>query len=121
MKKPAVVIVPRANGAFVADLRAQQLSGETVRKYENLHTRRLGTRCDEKGLRDLPQLARGPEGVREGGVALRGQGVSRFEVGEKRRRAQICLMGGPASTPPTMCVAVRRPEIDLIHGTPSSA
>lgn len=42
---------------FIQDLRGQQLSGETIRKYENLLARRLKPWCEGRGFRYLKQIA----------------------------------------------------------------
>lgn len=56
VKKPNIPTIAEAVEKFLADLRAQQLSGETVRKYENLLNRRFVPWADSKGYRYLKQL-----------------------------------------------------------------
>jgi integrase/recombinase XerD len=56
VKKPDVPTITEAVGLFLQDLRAQHLSAETIRKYENLLNRRLLKWCESKGYRYLKQL-----------------------------------------------------------------
>ena len=56
VKKPDIPNIADAIARFLADARAQKLSGETIRKYENLLSRRLLPWCDQKGFRYLKQL-----------------------------------------------------------------
>lgn len=63
VKKPDVPNVAEAVDRFFIDLRAQQLSGETIRKYENLLRGRLLPWCGEKGVRYLKQV--GVEEIRQ--------------------------------------------------------
>jgi integrase/recombinase XerD len=48
---------------FIADAKAQKLSGETIRKYENLLKRRFLPWCESKGVCQLKQL--GVEEIRQ--------------------------------------------------------
>ena len=63
VKKPDIPDVAEAVERFFVDLRAQHLSEETVRKYENLLNKRLLEWCAEQGVRYLKQL--GVEQVRQ--------------------------------------------------------
>jgi integrase len=56
VKKPDIPTIAEAVEKFLADLRAQHLSGETIRKYNNLLNRRFLAWCDSKGFRYLKQL-----------------------------------------------------------------
>lgn len=56
VKKPDIPTIAEAVERFLADVKAQQLSGETIRKYENLLNRRFLPWCESKGLRYLKQL-----------------------------------------------------------------
>jgi integrase/recombinase XerD len=56
VKKPDIPNIADAIARFLADARTQKLSAETIRKYENLLSRRLLPWCEEKGLRYLKQL-----------------------------------------------------------------
>jgi integrase/recombinase XerD len=56
VKKPDVPTIAEALDRYLADARAQQLSGETIRKYENLLLRRFLPWCQSKGFRYLKQL-----------------------------------------------------------------
>jgi integrase/recombinase XerD len=56
VKKPDIPTISEAVELFLADARAQQLSGETLRKYENLLRRRLLPWCESRGYRYLKQL-----------------------------------------------------------------
>ena len=56
VKKPDIPSIAQAVEKFLADLKAQQLSGETIRKYDNLLNKRLLTWCESKGFRYLKQL-----------------------------------------------------------------
>lgn len=56
VKKPDLPTISEAVDLFLADARAQQLSGETIRKYENLLKRRFLPWCESKGYRYLKQL-----------------------------------------------------------------
>lgn len=56
VKKPDIPTIGEAVERFLADVRAQQLNSETVRKYENLLNRRFIPWCDDKGFRYLKQL-----------------------------------------------------------------
>lgn len=56
-KRPDIPTIEAAIELFIQDLRGQQLSGETIRKYENLLARRLKPWCEGRGLRYLKQIA----------------------------------------------------------------
>ncbi len=56
VKKPEVPTIAEAVEKFLADAKAQKLSGETIRKYENLLNRRFLPWCASKGFRHLKQL-----------------------------------------------------------------
>jgi hypothetical protein len=64
VKKPDIPTIVEAVELFLQDARAQKLSPETIRKYENLLNRRLTPWCAAKGYRYLKQLSverrRGP-------------------------------------------------------------
>ena len=51
VRKPDIPTIGEAVERFLQDAKAQQLSGETVRKYENLLKRRLLPWCETKGFR----------------------------------------------------------------------
>lgn len=59
VKKPDIPTISEAVDLFLADARAQQLSPETIRKYENVLTRRLVPWCESEGYRHLKQLGVG--------------------------------------------------------------
>jgi integrase len=63
VKKPDIPNVTEAIDRFFVDLGAQQLSRETIRKYDNLLRGRLLPWCGEKGIRYLKQL--GVEEIRQ--------------------------------------------------------
>jgi integrase/recombinase XerD len=63
VKKPEVPTIVEAVEKFIADAKAQKLSPETIRKYENLLNRRFLSWCESKGLRHLKQL--GVEEIRQ--------------------------------------------------------
>lgn len=54
--KPDVPTVAEAVTKFIDDAKARQLSGETVRKYQNLLERRVIAWCESKGYRLLKQI-----------------------------------------------------------------
>jgi hypothetical protein len=56
VKRPEVPTIAEAVERFLVDTKAQKLSGETVRKYENLLNRRFLPWCEEKGLRYFKQI-----------------------------------------------------------------
>ncbi len=56
VKKPDIPTISEALERFLADAKAQQLSGETIRKYENLLNRRFQPWCESKGYKYLKQL-----------------------------------------------------------------
>jgi integrase len=56
IKKADVPSIAEAVEKFFTDLKAQQLSGETIRKYENLLNKRFLPWCESKGYRYLKQL-----------------------------------------------------------------
>jgi len=56
VKRPEVPTIADAVERFLVDTKAQKLSGETVRKYENLLNRRFLPWCEEKGLRYFKQI-----------------------------------------------------------------
>jgi integrase/recombinase XerD len=56
VKKPDIPTISEALERFLADAKAQRLSGETLRKYENLLNKRLLPWCESKGYRYLKQL-----------------------------------------------------------------
>ena len=56
VKKSDIPTIAEALDTYLADARAQQLSGETIRKYENLLLRRFLPWCESKGFRYLKQL-----------------------------------------------------------------
>lgn len=56
VKKPDIPTISEAVGLFLSDLRAQKLSPETIRKYENLLNRRFLPWCESKGYKYLKQL-----------------------------------------------------------------
>jgi integrase len=56
VKKPDIPTIAEAIDKFFADLRAQRLSGETIRKYDNLVNKRFLAWCGSKGFRYLKQL-----------------------------------------------------------------
>jgi integrase len=58
-----VSTIAEAVEKFIADAKAQKLSGETIRKYENLLKRRLLPWCESEGFRQLKQL--GVEEIRQ--------------------------------------------------------
>jgi site-specific recombinase XerD len=58
-----VPTIAEAVEKFIADAKAQKLSGETIRKYENLLKRRLLPWCESEGFRQLKQL--GVEEIRQ--------------------------------------------------------
>lgn len=55
-KRPDVPMIAEAVATFLVDAKAQQLSSETIRKYQNLLNRRFLPWCDDKGFRYLKQL-----------------------------------------------------------------
>jgi integrase/recombinase XerD len=57
VKKPDIPTLAKAVELFLQDVRAQKLSAETIRKYENLLSRRFLQWCDAKGYRYLKQLS----------------------------------------------------------------
>ncbi len=57
VRKPDVPNIADAVERFLADVRAQQLNAETVRKYENLLNRRFVPWCESQGRRYLKQLS----------------------------------------------------------------
>jgi integrase/recombinase XerD len=57
VKKPDIPTICEAVDRFLQDAKAQQLSGETIRKYENLLNRRLLPWCESKGFQYLKQLS----------------------------------------------------------------
>jgi hypothetical protein len=63
VKKPDIPTIAEAVGKFLQDVRAQQLSSKTIRKYENLLNRRFLPWCEAKGYRYLKQL--GVEQIRQ--------------------------------------------------------
>jgi integrase/recombinase XerD len=63
VKKPDVPTIAEAVDLFLQDVRAQKLSTETIRKYENLLSRRFVKWCEFKGYRYLKQL--GVEQIRQ--------------------------------------------------------
>jgi integrase len=63
VKKPEVPTIAEAIEKFISDAKAQKLSAETIRKYENLLNRRLWPWCESKGFRRLKQL--GVEEIRQ--------------------------------------------------------
>jgi hypothetical protein len=63
VKKPDVPSISEAVEKFFIDLKAQKLSRETIRKYENLLNKRLLPWCEAKGYRYLKQL--GVEDIRQ--------------------------------------------------------
>ena len=56
VKKPDIPTISEAFERFLADAKAQRLSGETLRKYENLLNKRFLPWCESKGYRYLKQL-----------------------------------------------------------------
>src|SRR5262249_20106334 len=56
VKKPDIPTIVQAIDLFLKDARAQKLSPETIRKYENLLNKRLAPWCDAQGFRYLKQL-----------------------------------------------------------------
>ena len=56
VKKPDIPTIAAAVDHFFADLEAQKLSGETIRKYDNLLRKRMLPWCGGKGYRYLKQL-----------------------------------------------------------------
>lgn len=56
VKKPDIPTIAEAVDLFLQDARAQQLSPETIRKYQNLLSKRLVGWCEAKGYRYLKQL-----------------------------------------------------------------
>ena len=56
VKKPDIPTISEALERFLADAKAQRLSGETLRKYENLLNKRFLPWCESKGYRYLKQL-----------------------------------------------------------------
>jgi site-specific recombinase XerD len=56
VKRPDIPTIAEAVDLFLQDARAQRLSPETIRKYENLLSRRLVPWCEAKGYRYLKQL-----------------------------------------------------------------
>jgi integrase/recombinase XerD len=56
VKRAEVPTIAEAVAKFLADARAQHLSGETIRKYETLLNKRFLPWCEEKGYRYLKQL-----------------------------------------------------------------
>jgi integrase/recombinase XerD len=56
VKRVEVPTIAEAVGKFFVDAKAQHLSGETIRKYENLLNKRFLPWCEEKGFRYLKQL-----------------------------------------------------------------
>src|SRR5258708_4887062 len=50
-KRRDIPTIAEAVKKFLADAVAQKLSGETIRKYENLLNRRFLPWCDDKGLK----------------------------------------------------------------------
>lgn len=63
VKKPEVPTIVEAVEKFLADAKAQKLSAETIRKYDNLLNRRFLPWCESKGFRHLKQL--GVEEIRQ--------------------------------------------------------
>ena len=57
VKKPSTVpTIAEAVDKFFVDAKAQHLSGETIRKYDNLLKKRFLPWCEDKGYRYLKQL-----------------------------------------------------------------
>lgn len=56
VKKPDIPTISEALERFLADAKAQRLSGETLRKYDNLLNKRFLPWCESKGYRYLKQL-----------------------------------------------------------------
>ena len=56
VKKPDIPTIAKAVELFLQDVRAQKLNVETIRKYENLLSRRFLPWCEAKGYRYLKQL-----------------------------------------------------------------
>ena len=56
VKKPDIPTISEALERFLPDAKAQRLSGETLRKYENLLNKRFLPWCESKGYRYLKQL-----------------------------------------------------------------
>ena len=56
VKKPDIPTIAEAVDRFFTDLEAQKLSGETIRKYDNLLRKRMLPWCGAKGYRYLKQL-----------------------------------------------------------------
>ncbi len=56
VKKPDIPTIAEAVDCFFTDLEAQKLSGETIRKYDNLLRKRMLPWCGAKGYRYLKQL-----------------------------------------------------------------
>ena len=56
VKKPDIPTISEALERFLADAKAQRLSGETIRKYENLLNKRFLPWCESKRYRYLKQL-----------------------------------------------------------------
>ncbi len=56
VKKPDIPTIAEAVDRFFADLTAQQLSQETIRKYDNLLRKRMLPWCNGKGFRYLKQV-----------------------------------------------------------------
>jgi integrase/recombinase XerD len=63
VKRVEVPNIAQAVEKFFVDAKAQHLSGETIRKYDNLLKKRLLPWCEDRGLRYLKQL--GVEQIRE--------------------------------------------------------
>lgn len=61
--KPVVPSIAQAIDHFLADLSAQNLSPESIRKYNNVLVTRLRAWCAKRGFGHLPQL--GVEQTRE--------------------------------------------------------
>ena len=62
-RKPVVPSIAQAIDHFLADLSAQNLSPESIRKYNNVLVTRLRAWCAKRGFGHLPQL--GVEQTRE--------------------------------------------------------
>ena len=62
-EKPVIPSIAQAIDHFLADLSAQNLSSESIRKYNNVLVTRLRAWCAKKGFLHLPQL--GVEQIRE--------------------------------------------------------
>jgi integrase/recombinase XerD len=56
VKRPELPTIAEAVERFFVDIKAQNLSGETIRKYENLLNQRFLPWCEEKGFRYFKQI-----------------------------------------------------------------